>query len=157
MTGTLNLRKRGPAFVLDDSPSVASLRPRRRMRRAEITVDGRTVEAVITGHRVVGVTVEGLLRLEPSGSRLPSDSGPVAWTTDRHRGFYLGSVVRGGDRIDLRLPRLGGRRVEIAPAGVWPDLELVSLAASFVLLARRRQDRLRAMAVAGATGHGPVA
>ncbi|RAG81940.1 hypothetical protein DN069_30180 [Streptacidiphilus pinicola] len=153
MTSILNLRKHGTLFVLDDSPSAASVRPHRRMRQAQITVDGRTVEATVSGHQPVGVEVAGLLRLDPSGTHLPGGGGPVTWTMERHRGAYRGSVVRGADRIELRLTRRGGKHVEITPSGVWPDLELVALAASLVLLSRRRHDRLRAMAIAGAGSH----
>ncbi|WP_152628206.1 hypothetical protein [Streptacidiphilus neutrinimicus] len=155
-TRTLNLRRRGAVFVLDDSAAAASLRPGRRMRSAEICVDGRTVEVRVNDHRPSGVSIDGLLRLDPRGSRVAPEGEPVGWTMGRERGCYAASVVRGEDRIDLRLPRRGGPRVEIVLTGTWPDLELVALAASFALLARRRAARLRAMAVAGAMGHGPV-
>ncbi|WP_152648623.1 hypothetical protein [Streptacidiphilus anmyonensis] len=163
MTGALSLRRRGAVFVLDGSPSAASLRTGRRMRSAEITVDGRTVEVHVDDHRhwtcPGGVTVDGVLRLaapddDPRGSRIAPDGEPVGWVMGRERGCFTASVVRGGARIDLRLPRRGGPQVEIVPTGSWPDLELVALAAAFALLARRRAERLRAMAIAGAMGHG---
>jgi hypothetical protein len=159
MTGTLELRKHGAVFVLDGSPSAAALRPRRGMRSAEITVDGRTVdgrtvEVAVTDHRPCGVaTTDGLLRLDPRGGRTPT-GGPVLWSIERDRGVHVGSVVRGADRIELRLPRMCGRQVEISATGLWPDLELIALAGSFALIAWRRNARVRAMAVAGAIGHG---
>jgi hypothetical protein len=150
----MNLRKRGAVFILDDSPSAASLRPGRRMRSGEITADGRTVVVRVNDHRPSGVVVDGLLRLDPRGSHIAPGSEPVAWSMGRERGCFAASVLRGADRIDLRLARRGGTHVEIVPSGTWPDLELVALAASFALLARRRTARLTAMAVAGAIGHG---
>ncbi|MEY9877786.1 hypothetical protein ABH931_007310 [Streptacidiphilus sp. MAP12-33] len=158
MTTALELRKRGAVFVLDGSPSAASLRPHRGLRGAEITVDGRTVAIGPTDHRPCGVvTADGLLRLHPQDGRTPAGE-PVAWSLRPERGSYRAAVVRAGqgddDRIDLRLPRLGGRVVEISVSGAWADLELLVLAASFALLARRRGDRVRAAIVAGAIGHG---
>jgi hypothetical protein len=40
--------------------------------------------------------------------------------------------------------------------GAWQKLELVVLSACFAVLSRRRGHKLRAMAIVGATGHGPI-
>ncbi|WP_329168047.1 hypothetical protein OG709_28300 [Streptomyces sp. NBC_01267] len=157
MPPTLTLTKSHGSYVLEGTAGDASLETGKSMRRGEITVSGRTLPVEVNNPRRTGITVGGsspVLRLDHQDSFLPGSGKAVQWELSRSFRGYRAAVVSGGDRIDLWLPKFHGKSVEVKVDGDWDQLELVALSACFAVLSRRRGDAFRAMAVAGATGHG---
>jgi len=138
----------------------AVLHPSASMRRGKIKTSAGTLPIEVNDPWRSGATLTGtggrpILRLDPRASSLPDSRQPAQWQVRRGWGGYSATLSRGGDRIELRLPRLHGKGVQLQVTGRWgTQLELILLAACFALLARRRGDTFRAMAVVGATGHG---
>jgi hypothetical protein len=148
----LVVRRSGGAFVLGE----ATLRTRWTWRRGQIRVGEQTWTVEPTDHRRIGVAAHAAngvaVRLHPQGSRVPGPGGEARWRPGRR----VGELSRDDRRIRVRIPRFSRGSVEVDVTGHWPHLELVVLTATFALMTQRRRRTLIAMAVAGATGHGPV-
>ncbi|OEV09273.1 hypothetical protein [Streptomyces nanshensis] len=153
---TTRLTKRGRAFALEGIGDAATLETGGSMRRGKITVNGDTLPVEVNHPRRLGITVgdgkDPIMRLTPGQSQVPGSTQPAHWDVSRSFRGYRAVLTRGEARIEFSLPKLRGKSVDVSVTGEWAYLELVALAACFALLARRRGDTLRAVAVATASG-----
>ena len=153
---TLTLRRQRRAWFLEGSNRAARLRAWHGLYHGEVQVDTRSWSVEVTDRRRIGAVARAgdrpVVRLHPRQARVPGPGGPVRWAPRWHHG----SLARDAARIDVRLSPWPRGRVRIEVTGAWAELELVALTAAFALLSRRHRRMVLMMAVAGATGHGPV-
>ena len=153
---TLTLRRRRRAWLLEGTNRAAFLRTWHGLYHGEVQVEARSWSVGVTDRRRIGAVARAgdrpVVRLHPRQSHVPGPGGPVRWAPHWHHG----SLVRDAARIDVRLSPWPRGRIRIEVTGVWTELELVALTAAFALLSRRHRRMVLMMAVAGATGHGPV-
>jgi hypothetical protein len=151
----LTVSKQGGDMVLEGA-GPASLDTSMTMRKGTISADGESIPVHAHNHVRSEVTAGDdkapLIRLAPGGSEVPG--GAADWTLDKERGEFVGVLSRGDARMELRMSRMKGSTIEVTVNGEWDRLEAVVLTASFAMLARRRGEKMRAVAISG--GPGPA-
>lgn len=157
---TLKLHKRRGRYVLDGlgTTATATLRARGGMRHGEVSTPAGALPISVNDFFRTGATLgpghAALIRLD--GNSAYVGGTPVRWSSGPTFRRYYGTVSRGADRITVSQPAFVGRPIRVEVVGDWPQLELVVLTACFAVMSRRRGDKLRQIAVIGATGHGPA-